>query len=699
MLTSNENERWSLTIVVMVWCLVSVGAARAAEAMLTKAGEPHPPDGATCVDPNVVLSWIPGPGATAHDIYFGTNLDDVNDGKGCTFKGRWLLDYNMFNPAGLALGQTYYWRIDEVQADGITIHTGDVWSFTTSVGNGLVKFKGTVTADEQYDEFVCYGSYYVPVSIDEILEDSKLALACMTIIEVCYDRPLQLQPGESVEVYGYHWRGPCLLQLCNRVRASGDSYYIIRQGVAQVRILKPTYGTWYYIARQGNPEDNTLGSFTPPIIEFEARGVPAGGSYKWTISPVATSEIEFPDEAVPHLLNAMKNCIPEAATTETVIPWWFPDYWPPSPVPPYPLPIDGYEKFWPPCFIAWSGGPWFAFEVSCEYTSPGGVTTTDVVHIGSRYYVGSRSFVNQGFYFEYLTGSIGETPGERILAIDPGKGVTAIGSLSSIACWKIAEALAIIGELLIDPIPWIQPSEPITSHVSLALAESNCTEPFSIVHRSFPDLPAPESELQRLGLNMGLKAIPLVETIEALRGTSDRLSYAKYINNDQATWLQRKKFAEYFKMYLELSQEWIESINAVIDELHATGDIFYSPEDIRKFAIDVMKNGLPDLEMEVLEAYGVGDSYIDEIKIEMFSYPPGELSGYLSTKLAEFSTRLHEGNQRWAEYYDKVTKYRPTIIPGDINGDGCVDILDLEILVDNWTECVDPADPNRTWTP
>ncbi|MFH1883988.1 MAG: hypothetical protein ABIL62_14925 [Planctomycetota bacterium] len=30
---------------------------------------------------------------------------------------------------GLVEGQTYYWRIDDVEADGTTIHTGDLWSF------------------------------------------------------------------------------------------------------------------------------------------------------------------------------------------------------------------------------------------------------------------------------------------------------------------------------------------------------------------------------------------------------------------------------------------------------------------------------------------------------------------------------------------------------------------------------------------
>ena len=33
-----------------------------------------------------------------------------------------------FEVTGLIPGATYYWRVDEVEADGTTIHTGDVWS-------------------------------------------------------------------------------------------------------------------------------------------------------------------------------------------------------------------------------------------------------------------------------------------------------------------------------------------------------------------------------------------------------------------------------------------------------------------------------------------------------------------------------------------------------------------------------------------
>jgi hypothetical protein len=99
-----------------------------------KASIPGPADGATIWSVTPVLSWIPGHKAIEHDVFFGTNFDDVNnvdlfDDTGI-YRGRWIdADYATEE---LGLDQTYYWRIDEVEADGTTIHKGDVWSFTVS---------------------------------------------------------------------------------------------------------------------------------------------------------------------------------------------------------------------------------------------------------------------------------------------------------------------------------------------------------------------------------------------------------------------------------------------------------------------------------------------------------------------------------------------------------------------------------------
>ncbi|UCF15172.1 MAG: carbohydrate binding domain-containing protein, partial [Phycisphaerales bacterium] len=96
-----------------------------------KATAPNPADGSDNVAQDVTLSWEPGPFAAVHDVYFGENFDDVNNGDPGT-----LVSSNQFSttfdpPDDLEFGKTYYWRIDEVNAPpDSTVFPGDVWSFT-----------------------------------------------------------------------------------------------------------------------------------------------------------------------------------------------------------------------------------------------------------------------------------------------------------------------------------------------------------------------------------------------------------------------------------------------------------------------------------------------------------------------------------------------------------------------------------------
>lgn len=168
-----------------------------------------PANRAKNVDPNIVLSWSPGPYAVSHNVYFGTDYNDVNDalplagdadGSGQVnltdvlvlaeqwlrgppensklsadlnddgnvnlvdfaiiagnwqatgdgiFKGHHVLDANSYDPCGLELGTTYYWRIDEVNDSGMAEWQGDVWSFTTNW-------------EWTYDGGILVGAYYYP---------------------------------------------------------------------------------------------------------------------------------------------------------------------------------------------------------------------------------------------------------------------------------------------------------------------------------------------------------------------------------------------------------------------------------------------------------------------------------------------------------------------------------------------------------
>jgi len=98
---------------------------------------PEPGDGALYPDTWVNLSWRPGDFAQSHDVYFGENFNDVNDGVEGTFLGNQSLTFIIVGfpgfayPDGLVPGTTYYWRIDEVNdIEPNSPWHGNVWSFS-----------------------------------------------------------------------------------------------------------------------------------------------------------------------------------------------------------------------------------------------------------------------------------------------------------------------------------------------------------------------------------------------------------------------------------------------------------------------------------------------------------------------------------------------------------------------------------------
>ncbi len=100
-----------------------------------KAENPRPADGAVDVPRDAALSWRASPSAAAHDVYLGTAFADVNSAARTSAMGvltsRGQTE-TALDPADLfAFGQTYYWRVDEVNAPpDSTIFKGDTWSFT-----------------------------------------------------------------------------------------------------------------------------------------------------------------------------------------------------------------------------------------------------------------------------------------------------------------------------------------------------------------------------------------------------------------------------------------------------------------------------------------------------------------------------------------------------------------------------------------
>ena len=103
-----------------------------------QATSPVPADGTIHDNTWVSLVWGPGDTAFSHNVYLDDNYTSVNDRAADAFQGNQTDKYLIVGypeypiPDGLIPGTTYYWCVDEVEADGVTIYEGPVWSFTVA---------------------------------------------------------------------------------------------------------------------------------------------------------------------------------------------------------------------------------------------------------------------------------------------------------------------------------------------------------------------------------------------------------------------------------------------------------------------------------------------------------------------------------------------------------------------------------------
>jgi hypothetical protein len=108
------------------------------------ARSPEPVPGSLDVLPNDTVSWRAGREAAQHTIYVDTDQNAVADGTAPSVTSSTnSLDLASVN---LELGQTYYWRVDEVNAtEAMSMWAGPVWNFST-------------VADLTVDDFEAYSN-------------------------------------------------------------------------------------------------------------------------------------------------------------------------------------------------------------------------------------------------------------------------------------------------------------------------------------------------------------------------------------------------------------------------------------------------------------------------------------------------------------------------------------------------------------
>jgi len=100
----------------------------------TVASGPNPAPGASDVPRDVILNWTAVASAQTRDVYLGLVADDVQAATRANPLGALVSQdqgATAFDVGTLAFSQTYYWRVDEVNAaPDDSVLPGDVWSFT-----------------------------------------------------------------------------------------------------------------------------------------------------------------------------------------------------------------------------------------------------------------------------------------------------------------------------------------------------------------------------------------------------------------------------------------------------------------------------------------------------------------------------------------------------------------------------------------
>jgi regulation of enolase protein 1 (concanavalin A-like superfamily) len=118
----------------------------------TLARNPSPSNGSTLdIEQFMSLSWTPGEKASQHGVYLGNDALDVEYADASNTEGiyRGVQDANSYvPPEGLQPGQTYYWRIDEINNDA-TVSKGRVWAFTVLPYLIVDNFEGYDDADNR----------------------------------------------------------------------------------------------------------------------------------------------------------------------------------------------------------------------------------------------------------------------------------------------------------------------------------------------------------------------------------------------------------------------------------------------------------------------------------------------------------------------------------------------------------------------
>jgi len=178
-----------------------------------KAKNPNPANGVVGVA-TPLLQWTKGDAAVFHNVYLNTTADLTEAnlvGKNQPF----TLYYHV---TGLQPGATYYWRVDEIEADMTTVRTGDVWTFVAQAVTAYYPTPTDKSADVAPTAALTWQAglsalkhhLYLGTSLDDVtngaagtdkgeLTDATFTPAALDSVTTYYWRVDELGPGGTVK--------------------------------------------------------------------------------------------------------------------------------------------------------------------------------------------------------------------------------------------------------------------------------------------------------------------------------------------------------------------------------------------------------------------------------------------------------------------------------------------------------------------
>jgi len=185
------------------------------------ARSPKPKNMKTEVLRDVILGWRPGLMAETHNLYFGTDFNDVNEASVDDPRDV-LIDQGMtetsYDPPGLLeFEKTYYWRVDEVNdQDPNSPWKGYLWSFTIANYDLIEDFEGYDNNNKIYEIWSDYvtnntgmtvGYFDAPYIEQEIVQSGKKSMP------LNYDNDGTVNEGTALETTGTSFYSETELQL------------------------------------------------------------------------------------------------------------------------------------------------------------------------------------------------------------------------------------------------------------------------------------------------------------------------------------------------------------------------------------------------------------------------------------------------------------------------------------------------------